>query len=158
QRGIERASALQHTLYLGQLGMLRKYDLLEVVRDPGMDEVEKQGLGPAPAPGRDTGRTTQPRRKPAAELIHSIGRGRTRQFSGSCEATVPARPDGCGGTGVLARSRLTFIPIGECLRRRDPDLWCCDHDGARWNVRRGINLFSSPNAQNRSPNQEQREV
>src|SRR5207253_8479167 len=55
QRGIPRAFSLEHTLHLAQFGMLRKDDLFEVVFDPGTDEVEKRGLGPAPAAGRDTG-------------------------------------------------------------------------------------------------------
>src|ERR1700747_1856799 len=66
---------------------MRKDDLFEVVFNPGTDEVEKQGLGPAPATCRDTGNAPafkrnlpQPRGNLPAERIHSIGGTKPRQF------------------------------------------------------------------------------
>src|SRR5581483_11042811 len=119
--------------------MLRKDDLFEVVFYPGTDEVEKQGLGPAPAStARDTGCTAQPSRYRAAELDHSIGVRQTRQFG---------RRD-AGGT-------LLQVPVGEGFRSRNPDRRGCDHASRRRQVWERVYVLATAYAQDGSPNQEQ---
>src|SRR5581483_6364359 len=105
--------------------MLRKDDLFEVVFNPGTDEVEKRGLGPAPAfIARDTGCTTQPSRYRTAELNHSIGVRQTRQFCG----LLPA---------------LLQVPVGKSFWSRNADRRRGDYARSRGKVGHRVDVFAA---------------
>src|ERR1700752_371783 len=100
--------------------MLWKDDSFEVVFDPGTDEVEKQGLGPAPAHCRDTGWTprflsrnaAQPRANQTAKLHHSIGRVGGRQFHGILSSSLGTAELGTIGVGTDALVRAGRALLG----------------------------------------------
>src|SRR6185369_3826711 len=111
--------------------MLRKDYLLEVVFYHAPDEVEKRGLGPAPAStARDTGCTTQPSRYRTAELNHSIGVRQTRQFG-----------------------RRLHIPVGEGLGSGNADRRGCDHARGGGKVGERVDVFATAYAEDGSSDQ-----
>src|SRR5579862_4323023 len=154
--------------------MLRKDDLFKVVFNPGTDEVEKQGLGPAPATCRDTGlasrtlagNAAQPRRNYTAKLHHSIGGVEPRQFlrvfifASTPAADVGAIHVGTDAPARAGRAKLSRIPgsIHQCipirkgLRRRHANLWGGHHAWSRRQIWQRIHFLSPSYSQHRPAN------
>src|SRR5260370_5573913 len=130
--------------------MLRKYDPLEVVFDPGTDKVEKRCLGPASALCGDAGcRTTQPGKNTQAEPIYSIEAAVLSQFRGMGSirsSNIRRRVTPPGWRCIRFRHEL--IPIGKCPWGRNSERGGGNYAGDGMQIRQRINLFAPAQAEN----------